>query len=196
VISYICDRERAVVWGINGGLPSMPHGLHLRRAGKQDIEWLGSVFSDVPIQSGDVFSRPTAGGGGYGDPLERDPALVREDVADGYVSIERAAKDYGVVLNVIDADLCEYAIDAVATERTRAHIRAARLAWSEEDPVAVAARYRAGELDTLDVVRRHAVILDWGSGELLPKSTAQFRDMFRRRSSAHWAAADEAEAAE
>ncbi len=33
VISYICDRERAVVWGINGGLPSMPHGLSLRRAG-------------------------------------------------------------------------------------------------------------------------------------------------------------------
>jgi N-methylhydantoinase B len=126
VISYICDRERAVVWGINGGLPSMPHGLHLKRAGKEDIEWLGSVFSDVPIASGDVFSRPTAGGGGYGDPLERDPALVREDVADGYVSIERAAKDYGVVLNVIDADLCEYAIDAAATERTRAHGRSRR----------------------------------------------------------------------
>jgi N-methylhydantoinase B len=83
VISYICDRERAVVWGINGGLPSIPHGLHLKRAGTEQIEWLGSVFSDVPLASGDVFSRPTAGGGGYGDPLERDPALVREDVADG-----------------------------------------------------------------------------------------------------------------
>ena len=73
VISYICDRERAVVWGIEGGLPSMPHGLSLKRAADGKDEWLGSVFSDVPLASGDVFSRPTAGGGGYGDPLERDP---------------------------------------------------------------------------------------------------------------------------
>jgi N-methylhydantoinase B len=196
VISYICDRERAVVWGINGGLPSMPHGLHLKRAGKQEIEWLGSVFSDVPLAAGDVFSRPTAGGGGYGDPLERDPALVREDVADGYVSIERAARDYGVVLEVIDPDLCAYEINGAATARERARIRAARLGWIEEDPASVAARYRAGELDALDAVRRHAVILDWGTGELLPRSTGQFRDMFRRRSAAHWAPVSEAAAAE
>ena len=196
VISYICDRERAVVWGINGGLPSMPHGLHLKRAGKQEIEWLGSVFSDVPLASGDVFSRPTAGGGGYGDPLERDPAMVREDVADGYVSIERAARDYGVVLEVIDLDLCAYEIDVAATKRERANIRKARLGWIEEDPASVAARFRTGELDALDLVRRYAVILDWGSGELLPKSTAQFRDMFRRRSAAHWAPSGKAVAAE
>jgi N-methylhydantoinase B len=196
VISYICDRERAVVWGINGGLPSMPHGLHLKRAGKQEIEWLGSVFSDVPLASGDVFSRPTAGGGGYGDPLERDPAMVREDVADGYVSIERAVRDYGVVLEVIDLDLCAYEIDVAATKRERANIRKARLGWIGEDPASVAARFRTGELDALDLVRRYAVILDWGSGELLPKSTAQFRDMFRRRSAAHWAPSGKAVAAE
>jgi N-methylhydantoinase B len=196
VISYICDRERAVVWGINGGLPSMPHGLHLKRAGKQEIEWLGSVFSDVPLHSGDVFSRPTAGGGGYGDPLERDPLQVREDVADGYVSIERAATDYGVVLKVIDLDLCAYEIDVEATKHERANIRNARLGWIEEDPESVAVRFRAGELDAMDLVRRYAVLLDWGTGELLPKSTAQFRDMFHRRSAAHWAPLSEAVAAE
>ena len=103
VISYICDRERAVVWGIEGGLPSMPHGLTLTRSGASRPEWLGSVFSDVKIESGDAFSRPTAGGGGFGDPLLRKPALVCDDVADGYVSIERAAKDYGVVIRAVDA---------------------------------------------------------------------------------------------
>ena len=36
VMSYICDRERAVVWGIEGGLPSMPHGLTMKRAGRRD----------------------------------------------------------------------------------------------------------------------------------------------------------------
>jgi len=186
VISYICDRERAIVWGTNGGLPSMPHGLHLRRAGAGEDTWLGSVFSDVELHPGDLFSRPTAGGGGYGDPLERDPERVRDDVADGYVSLARAVRDYGVVLRVIDADLCEYEIDGAATRAARADIRAARRGWLAEDPETVASRYRAGELDALDVVRRHAVVLDWGQGALCPVSTAQFREMFQRRSAAHW----------
>ena len=185
VISYICDRERAVVWGIDGGLPSMPHGLTLQRAGEAE-QWLGSVFSDVPLRSGDAFSRPTAGGGGYGDPLQRDPAAVREDVADDYVSLRRARLDYGVVLRVVDADLAEYAVDEDATRRERAHQRAHRRAWCAEDPEAVAARFRAGEVDAMDAVRRHAVLLDWQTGALLPESTRQFREMFQRRSAAHW----------
>jgi len=186
VISYICDRERAIVWGIEGGLPSMPHGLTLRRAGASEDEWLGSVFSNVEIGSGDRFSRPTAGGGGYGDPLERDPLAVREDVADDYVSLERASKDYGVVLEVIDADCAEYAVDEAATRQERADIRAQRRAWAEEDPERVAQHYRDGTIDRLDVVRRYAVVLDWANGALLPNSTRQFREMFRKRTVAHW----------
>ena len=186
VLSYICDRERAVVWGTNGGLPSMPHGLHVRRAGANQDTWLGSVFSDVPLQSGDVFSRPTAGGGGYGDPLEREPDKVKEDVADGYVSIGRAARDYGVVLEAVDVDLCHYEVDHEATRRERAAIRAQRGAWLAEDPEQVALKFRAGEIDAMDAVRRYAVILDWGSGELLPNSTAQFREQFQKRSAAYW----------
>ena len=74
-----------------------------------------------------MFSRPTAGGGGFGDPLERDPAHVMEDVADDYVSIERAAKDYGVVLKVIDAEILRLR-DRPGRDRsaTRAAIRAER----------------------------------------------------------------------
>ncbi|GAN76636.1 hydantoinase B/oxoprolinase family protein [Acidisphaera rubrifaciens] len=187
VISYICDRERAVVWGINGGLPSMPHGLHLQRAGQDTTEWLGSVFSDVAIGSGDSFSRPTAGGGGYGDPLERDPAAVREDVADDYVSVERAARDYGVVLRVVDRDTCDYAVDTEATEALRAQMRRERLDWIATDPEEVARRFRAGEIDALDAVRRYGVVLDWGTGTLLPRSTEQFRESFHARSVIHWA---------
>jgi N-methylhydantoinase B len=186
VISYICDRERAIVWGIEGGLPSMPHGLTLRRAGSERDEWLGSVFSDVPLANGDVFSRPTAGGGGYGDPLERDPALVRDDVANDYVSLERACKDYGVVLRVVDVDLAEYEVDAAATARERARIRSLRRAWLTSAPEEVARRYRAGELDRMDVVRQYAVVLDWGTGEVLERSTTQFREMFQKRAAAHW----------
>ena len=193
VISYICDRERAIVWGIEGGLPSMPHGLSIKRAGAEEEDWLGSVFSDVPIGSGDVFSRPTAGGGGFGDPLERDPALVLEDVADDYVSIERAAKDYGIVLTVVDAEICAYAVDEAATKATREAIRRQRSRWLATDPEEVAAGYRAGEIDRLDVVRRYAVVLDWDTGALLPVSTGQFREMFHKRTAATWARSGSAE---
>ncbi len=186
VISYICDRERAVVWGIKGGLPSMPHGLWIERKETGEREWLGSIFSDVPINSGDIFSRPTAGGGGLGDPLERDPAEVVRDVEDDYVSIERARKDYGVVLKVIDIDLAEYEVDETATRAERAAIAKARRGWLEEDPESVAERYRAGELDEMDMVRRYGVIVDWGDGTLLPKTTTEFRKMMRKRSAAYW----------
>ena len=186
VISYICDRERAIVWGIKGGLPSMPHGLYIQRKGKNEREWLGSVFSDVPIESGDVFSRPTAGGGGLGDPLERDPAAVMLDVEDDYVSLERARMDYGVVLKVIDADLASYEVDVEATWAARADIAKARRGWLEEDGAAVAERYRSGELNQFDMVRRYGVIVDWGTGEYFPKTTAQFRTMMKKRSAAHW----------
>lgn len=186
VMSYICDRERAVVWGVEGGLPSMPHGLSIRRSGETEVKWLGSVFSDYPVYTGDEFARPTAGGGGFGDPLDRDPEAVRVDVIDDYVSIERAACDYGVVIKEIDADLCEYEIDVPATEKLREQIRADRVGWARMDPAKVSELYRKGEIDALDAVRRYAVILDWETGELLPKTTEQFREMYEKRTVAHW----------
>jgi N-methylhydantoinase B len=186
VISYICDRERSVVWGIEGGLPSMPHGLSLKRAGGDKEEWLGSIFSDVAIAKGDIFSRPTAGGGGFGDPLERDPALVLDDVLDGYVSLERAARDYGVVIKMIDEEICEAEVDEQATKELREEIRRERRNWLATDPEQVAQDFRAGRIDKLDVVRRYAVLLDWDSGELLPKSTEQFRESFKKRAADYW----------
>ena len=181
VISYACDRARSVVWGIGGGLPSIPHGVWLNG------EFLGAVFSNVDVKQGDVFTRPSAGGGGYGDPLARDPEAVKEDVADDYVSIERALKDYGVVICELDADLALYEVDAAATAAARAGIRAARKGWLSEPAEGMAARYRAGELDAMDCLRQHGVILDWGTGALFPNTTVTFREMLHRRAVPHWA---------
>jgi N-methylhydantoinase B len=185
VMSYCCDRARSVAWGIEGGLPSLPHGVWLN-PGTDKERFLGAAFSNVPIVPGDMFTRPSAGGGGYGDPLERDPVSVREDVIDGYVSSERALKDYGVVIRAVDADLDEYEIDHEATVAARAQAAAARVARLSEDAESVATRYRDGELDVLDLVRHYGVILDWGTGELLAKTTATFREMVQRRSASHW----------
>ena len=115
----------------------------------------------------------------------RPPVL--QDVADDYVSVERAAMDYGVVIKVIDAEICDYAIDEAATKAERETIRRQRLGWLATDPEQVAADYRAGKIDKLDVVRRYAVVLDWDNGTLLPVSTGQFREMFHKRSAANWA---------
>src|SRR5439155_10218595 len=184
VMSYMCDRARSITWGIKGGLPSIPHGVWLTRGNRRDF--LGAVFSNVPCGAGDEFTRPSAGRRGYADPLHRHPVAAREDVADRYVSIERARKDYGVVVVEVDAELAEYEVDAQATEAERARIRAERRGWLEEDAESVAQRYSAGELDQLDVIRRHGVILDWGTGELPPTTTEQYRAMLQWRIAAHW----------
>ena len=185
VMSYLCDRARSITWGINGGLPSYPHGVWLNK-GTDRERFLGAVFSGVPIVPGDTFTRPSAGGGGFGDPLERDPEAVHQDVADGYVTLEGARKDYGVVVRELDAELAEYEVDAEATASERERIRAERLAWLEADPEPIAEQYRSGELDVMDLVRRYGVVLDWGTGELLPRTTEQFRAMLTRRMASHW----------
>ncbi len=185
VMSYCCDRSRSLTWGIEGGLPSIPHGVWLNR-GSDDERFLGSVFSSVAIHPGDRFERPSAGGGGFGDPLERDPQQVLDDVIDGYVSLERAERDYGVVITTGDIELDEYYLDEAGTEKAREHIRANRAEWFTADAEEIAAGYRSGDIDMLDVIRRYGVILDWGTGELLARSTEQFRESMRRRSVDHW----------
>lgn len=185
VASYCCDRERSVTWGLWGGLPSIPHGVWVN-PGQPNERYLGSLFSNVGLHTGDLVTRPSAGGGGLGDPLERDVALVCDDVTDGYVSIERAAKDYGVVVKEIDADLAQYEVDHQATLARRTYIRANRLAWLTQDAEGIATKYRAGELDMLDLIRSHGVIVHWGSGELLENTTRQFRAMLMRRTVPYW----------
>jgi N-methylhydantoinase B len=68
----------------------------------------------VRIQPGQTFSIQSAGSGGYGDPLRRDPQRVLADVMDGYVSVERARSDYKVVV-----DLERRAVNWDATRRLR-----------------------------------------------------------------------------
>ena len=66
-------------------------------------------------ESGDVIQFHSAGGGGFGDPLERDPAAVEQDVINEYVSVEKARSDYGVV---IDAQTLK--VDSRKTQKLRA----------------------------------------------------------------------------
>ena len=180
VMSYSCDRARSVTWGIDGGLPSTPHGVTLMRPGEPP-KFLGAVFSGVPMEPGDRFTRPSAGGGGLGDPMERAPAAVLEDIIDGYVTQAGAARDYGVVVREIDAELDQLEVDAAATDAARAKIRVERNAWLSTEPQSVAVRLRNGEISIEEAIRRYGVICDWNDGSLLPKTTEQFRAAMRMR---------------
>jgi len=185
VMSVCCDRSRAVTWGIQGGLPSIPHGTWLN-PGTDEEQYLGAFFSNVPVKSGDSFTRPSAGGGGLGDPLKRKPQKVLEDVIDGYVSVERAEKDYGVVIVPIDPEIDHYEIDMEKTEEAREYIRRHRKQWLKEPVENVYEKYQQGEIDELDLIRRYGVILDYETGKILEKSTAQYREAMVKRTIPFW----------
>lgn len=78
---------------------------------------------DVPVKAGNVIFAQSGAGGGWGDPLKRDPKAVLNDVLNEYVSIERARADYGVV---IDAKALQ--VDEAATAELRARARESALA--------------------------------------------------------------------
>jgi N-methylhydantoinase B len=69
------------------------------------------MSTGVTIAAGQVLTMHAAGGAGYGDPLRRDPAFVQRDVQDGFVSVEAARREYGVVLDPrslrIDSELTQ-----------------------------------------------------------------------------------------
>ncbi|MGC2942594.1 hydantoinase B/oxoprolinase family protein [Brevibacterium sp. FAM 24638] len=94
-------------------------------------ELLGINQQSVAIRKDDVLVQWIAGGGGFGDPLLRDPAAVRSDVIDGYVTSKVAREVYGVVLRHDSFE--EVAIDSSATVQERRRIRSARVPSSGED---------------------------------------------------------------
>jgi len=132
VLQVRSDRRDHRPFGLYGGSPGAGSENYLNP--ETDAALLPSKLT-MNIQQGDVFRHVLAGGGGYGDPLERDPAAVRRDVRNEVLSPAKAAADYGVVINTSD-----WAVDAAATRARRAAIAAAR-AWrtvpkvQREDPL-------------------------------------------------------------
>ncbi len=104
-------------WGMAGGRPGEKARVVVNPGTNREIE-LGKLDIFYP-EPGDIVTIMTPGGGGYGDPLQRSPAFVREDAIYGYISAEAARDDYGVVL--VDG-----AIDEAATTTLRAEKRADR----------------------------------------------------------------------
>jgi len=118
VIAIHDDRWFVPPWGVNGGKPGARARKILEKPdGSQTI--VGNKVEDIAVEAGDVLHFITWGGGGWGDPLDRDPALVAREVAQGLVSRE-GARAYGVVLGNAGG------VDESATAALRGTMRAER----------------------------------------------------------------------
>ena len=112
------DRRTHRPFGLYGGSPGAPSGNTMNPdTTPRDLE---SKLT-VTIKKGDVFRHVLAGAGGWGDPLDRDPAAVLRDVRNELLSPARALGDYGVVVNT-----SKWVVDQEATESARVGIRKGR----------------------------------------------------------------------
>jgi N-methylhydantoinase B len=111
VISVL-ERCTSPHWGIAGGKDGDRNYGVMESTVDGTYEFM--KLPDRAVAPGDLISIRTGGGGGFGSPLERDPAAVLRDVLDGYVSIEAARRDYAVVI-----DPATMAVDPAATARAR-----------------------------------------------------------------------------
>ncbi|MGH9065360.1 MAG: hydantoinase B/oxoprolinase family protein [Acidimicrobiales bacterium] len=112
----IADRSILACWGVKGGRAGGSFRVTIDPGGpgERDVDALADA---EPVGPGEVVRIRTTGGGGWGDPLARDPERVATDVRDGKVSPAGALEAYGVVLA---GDLEDLQVDRVATEARRA----------------------------------------------------------------------------
>jgi N-methylhydantoinase B len=125
-ITFQDDRAHTYPWGVDGGSHAKTSEKKLIRTDGTE-EDLPSKVENVPVQAGDKLVFSTAGGGGLGDPLEREPETVATEVRRGLISVDAARDDYGVVLDDDDT------VDADATDRQREEIRQDRDELAEFD---------------------------------------------------------------
>jgi N-methylhydantoinase B len=92
------DKHEVAPWGSAGGADGAKGACVINPGGETEKR-LPSRFGDYPLCCGDVVRIERPGGGGLGDPHERAPEMVREDVRQGYVTIQNARAVYGVVLD-------------------------------------------------------------------------------------------------
>jgi N-methylhydantoinase B len=105
------ERSKTPAWGLFGGQKAVGPDVVLNPGRKDERHVLKS--NGLPVKAGSVVLSQTGGGGGFGRAWERDAERVREDVLNGYVSVEGAERDYGVVLT---KDLM---VDETATKKRR-----------------------------------------------------------------------------
>ncbi len=125
-MTHESDRHEDVPWGVFGGGEGTVGRLTIHNAADPaSVQNMPAKFSGARTSPGDVVSYFSPGGGGYGDPLERDPAKVLDDLLDDFITIDHARSVYGVEFKAVD-DGYGWAVDDLATSVRREEMRAAR----------------------------------------------------------------------
>jgi N-methylhydantoinase B len=112
-ISVEGDGHAHAPWGYAGGADGQPSALRLTTKDNKMVE-LPSMLPSISVSAGDRITAIGGIGGGYGDPKQRSPELVREDVIDGYITREAATEMFGVTLK------SDGSVDAEKTTSLRA----------------------------------------------------------------------------
>ncbi|AND40559.1 MULTISPECIES: hydantoinase B/oxoprolinase family protein [Cytobacillus] len=107
----ILKKTKTRPWALNDGLEAEANHIILRPGTDREV-LTGAV--NEPLESGEVLISSAGGGGGWGNPLHRSPEKVLQDVRDGYVSLDSAKRDYGVII-----DTGSWTIDYSATSTFR-----------------------------------------------------------------------------
>jgi N-methylhydantoinase B len=122
-MTHEADRHEDRPWGVFGGKQGHCGKVELQSGTTGEVVFQPAKFSGLRTEVGDIITYYSPVGGGYGDPLERDPEKVLDDVLDGFITPQHAREDYGVVL--IEADNgYGWALDAGASASLRARIAA------------------------------------------------------------------------
>ena len=124
------DKHALAPQGIDGGHPGGTGGCIIN-PGAGDERSMPSRFGDQRLKTGDVLRVERPGGGGVGAAFERSPEAVLEDVRQGYVSVERARSEYGIVVRPYSGEIM---LDPDATGELRGKQNAGS---SKSGPVAV-----------------------------------------------------------
>lgn len=119
VVATRMGNQQTPPWGVSGGRAGRS-GRIVCNPGQPDERMVPGFAEGVMLKRGDLLRIVTCGGGGYGNPYDREPQRVLDDVLDGFVSPEAARSDYGVVL-----DSSGLGIDEAATANERSAHRPA-----------------------------------------------------------------------
>lgn len=115
-VSALFNRMLVEPFGLHGGKAGHPSGIHVRRAGRKKWQTFKqafgtaspSKFSGIMLRQGDQVKIIAPGGGGWGDPLAREPERVLQDVVEGFVTPAAALRDYG--LEIVEQQPGEFVV--------------------------------------------------------------------------------------
>jgi len=169
-LSVLAEKAVLPPFGVCGGAAGAPNRFVVRRHGRViEPSPLPGKVSGFPLERGDVLLMESSGGGGFGDPLDRVPARVAADVAEGYVTRRAAEEIYGVAWRgeTIDADATAARRAARRADRPRVRLTAAAGLDAERGrairlDAAVAARLGVGPGAVVELVNlRGAPLRAW-----------------------------------